>query len=169
MLRFDTELRTFCEQLYAPLVGALSLYCASADVAEDLAQETFARVCANWRRVKKMDHPEAWTFKVASNLAKSLFRRKHLEKRTLDRVTAERAVDEVNGPSFDGPVLREAIRALPSRQKEALVLRYYLDLPFKEVALWMDVPEATAKSLVRRAVDRLRRSDLLAERRSLHV
>ncbi len=48
--------------------------------------------------------------------------------------------------------LRRAIARLPKRQRTALVLHYYADLTFAQVAHAMDCPESTAKSLVRRAI-----------------
>jgi RNA polymerase sigma factor (sigma-70 family) len=52
--------------------------------------------------------------------------------------------------------MREAIVRLPRRKKAALILRYYLDMSFAEVADVMDVPLPTAKSLARRALEDLR-------------
>lgn len=51
--------------------------------------------------------------------------------------------------------VREAIAALPRRQRTALVLRYYADLPVAEVADLMGCPENTVKTLTRRGLQRL--------------
>jgi DNA-directed RNA polymerase specialized sigma24 family protein len=50
----------------------------------------------------------------------------------------------------------QALRRLPARQRAAIVLRYYLDLPEVEVARQLGVPVGTVKSLVHRGLARLR-------------
>ena len=53
-------------------------------------------------------------------------------------------------------MLWEAIRALPQRQRAAIVLRFYEDMPEAEVAAALDMPVGTVKSLVHRGIGRLR-------------
>ena len=87
------ELEMFCRDEYPRLVRLLSLYCGDVGTAEDLAQETLARVWRNWRRVGTMASPHLWARRVALNLAASWFRR----RRTGARATARalRALDAV--------------------------------------------------------------------------
>jgi RNA polymerase sigma factor (sigma-70 family) len=65
---------------------------------------------------------------------------------------------EWHEPDFSGDdlVLWQALRQLPARQRMAIVLRYYLDLPEAEVARLLGVPVGTVKSLVHRGLARLR-------------
>ena len=73
------EVGDFCREMHPRLVGALALHCGDRDVAEELAQETLARVWERWSSVRSMDSPEAWTFRVAFNLSNSRFRRNAAE------------------------------------------------------------------------------------------
>lgn len=161
------DLTTFCESEYPKLVGLLGLWCGDRQVAEELAQETLARVWQRWPRVKTLDNPHAWTQRVALNLARSHVRRRFAEKRARDRSLDPRP--ERNEPSdiATSTSLKAAISSLSKRKRSALILHYYLDLPFKDVAEIMEIPESTAKSLGRRAVQDLRK--VLAEPESREV
>ncbi|MDQ4125469.1 MAG: hypothetical protein M3134_07710, partial [Actinomycetota bacterium] len=82
------QLISFCRREHGRIVGLLSLYCGDAAVAEELAQDALARVCRDWRKVRRMDYPEAWASRVAINLANSHFRRRAAEKRARERLAA---------------------------------------------------------------------------------
>ena len=149
------EAGEFCVRVRAQLVGTLSLYCGDADVAEELAQDTLARVWDRWPQVRAMRSPDAWTYRVGVNLANSHYRRRAAEHRAMarrDRVVDERAAADL----ADAIVVRKAVAALPKRQKTALVLRYYADLPIEEVASLMSCAPGTVKALTHQAIANLR-------------
>src|SRR5207244_13549924 len=99
---------------------------------------------------------DAWVSVVASNLVRSRFRRLRVERRARARL----APVPTGGASAGWPggeaaedrlqVVR-ALSALPRRQREATVLRYYLDLDVAEVARALRVSEGTAKTTLHRA------------------
>jgi RNA polymerase sigma-70 factor (ECF subfamily) len=134
----------------------LSLWCNDSYVAQELAEETLARVCRDWAKVQRLDHPEAWTRRVALNLAFSSFRRRKAERRALS--LSERVQQSNQSDSAADVELRSLIATLPKRQRTAVVLRYYSDLTYAEIGSVMEIPESTAKSLVARSVKRLRDS-----------
>lgn len=143
------------------LVGALSLYCGERDLAEELAQETLVRVCASWPSVRRKDSPTAWAQRVAINLANSQFRRRAVARRVAVRTSGDEST-----PSDDTSTrlaVRTAVSALPRRQREALVLRYFADMSVHDAAAVMRCPEATVKTLTRRAIEQLRVSELLRD------
>lgn len=137
-------------------MGALSLYCGDVLLAEELAQEALARVCRDWRRVRRMDHPAAWAQRVAINLANSHFRRRAAERRARQRLEVLVLPVGQDPDEASAIAVRAAVAALPRRQRAAIVLHYFCDLPFAEVAEVMGAPEATVKSLARRGLQRLR-------------
>lgn len=138
----------------------LSLYCADPGVAEELTQETLARVWVNWNKVREMSAPGGWTYRVAINLANSRFRRKGAERRARDRYTARGGVaglEPHHDPDIaDTMAVRQAVADLPSRQRTVVVLRFYSDLPVEEVARLMGCAEGTVKSLTHRALQTMR-------------
>jgi len=117
--------------------------------AEDCAQEAMARALARWDRVH--EYAPAWVARVATNLA-------------LDRVRRlNRRLDPVVGVVDDPVAIRRhdlvtALRALPKRQREAVVLRYLVDLSEAQTALAMGCATGTVKSAAARGLDHLRRA-----------
>lgn len=151
------DVAAFCAELHPRLVGALSLRTGSRALAEELAQETFVRVWERWPTVQAMDSPEAWAFRVALNLASSRFRRLGAERRARARLEArpvEHASLDTGGP--ERALVRDAIAALPPRQRNVVILRYFSDLSIAETAQVMGCAEGTVKSLTSKAVDALR-------------
>lgn len=153
------DLTAFCEAQWPRLVGALSLYTGDADLAEELAQEAVARVCRHWRRVRAMDAPDAWLHRVARNLAHSHFRRVGRGARAHAKLTPEATA----GAADDVIALRTAVASLPERERDAIVLRFYLGYSVRETAAALGCPEGTVKTLTRRAITRLRDSGYVDE------
>ena len=158
----DADLAAFCRAEWPRLVGSMSLYLGRRDLAEDLAQETLIRVCAKWNEVRTTSSPSAWAHRVAFNLAKSHGRRESTWARLRVRAVP-RAEDLMEGDTADALAVRVAVASLPTVQRQAVILRYFADLPIRDVAAVMECPENTVKTHVRRACARLRVSGLLAE------
>ena len=121
---------------------------------EDIAQEALTRAWTRWGRVSRLDSPEAWTYRVAVNLARSRRRRQQAEQRALARVGVDAGA--LAAEVADSVAVRDAVAALPERMRAALVLRYFADLPVAEVAEILDCAPGTVKSLTSQAIDRLR-------------
>ena len=118
--------------------------------AEDVAQEALARAAVRWSRLK--DRPEGWVTRVASNLAIDRYRRR---KRPVPLLTGPVGiVDPHLGERGD---LVVALRRLPRRQREAVVLRYLADLSEVQVALEMGCSVGAVKSHGARGLTSLRR------------
>ncbi len=150
----DLDPGAFCEREYGRLVGTLTLYTGSRDLAQDLTQEALARVCARWDRVSEMEAPGAWVHQVALNLANSHWARRRRRQLAEDRASGEPVLP---APAWDeGLWVRNAIAGLPARQRHALVLRYYADLPVVDVARLMRCRAGTVKALTHQAITTLR-------------
>lgn len=151
----DEAFQAFCQREYPRLVGALDLYVGDLAVAEELAQEALMRAGANWRRVGSLESPGGWTHRVAMNLANSWFRRRAAERRARARLgPGEQVHHDADGA--DRQAVRAAVAALPTKQRTALVLRYYLDLPAEEVAAQLGTTAGAVRALTKRAVATLR-------------
>ncbi len=162
----DQDAADFCTSEHPRLVGLLGLHTGDRALAEELAQEALARAWHDWKKVKQLENPAAWLYHIALNLATSNFRRISAERRARDRIGPAMA-DHQDPDGADRQAVRNAVRALPPRQRTALILRYYLDLAFADIAELMDAPEATVKSHVRRALSRLRNESGLIEPREI--
>jgi RNA polymerase sigma factor (sigma-70 family) len=100
-----------------------------------------------------MDSPEAWAFRVAFNLAASRFRRGAAERRARARLGPP---DDHATDHADAVAVRQAVAALPRRQRAALVLRYFADLPVDRTAEVLGCAPGTVKSLTSQAIASLR-------------
>lgn len=151
----DEGVTAFCERLRPRLVGALGLHTGDPALAEELAQEALARAWARWPRVRDMDRPEAWVYRVAFNLVRSHWRRRRAERRANER-TARRPAETLDADHGSALAVREAVAALPERQRRAVVCRFYADLSVAETAEALGCAGGTVKALTHKAVGALR-------------
>jgi RNA polymerase sigma-70 factor (sigma-E family) len=132
---------------------ALLLTGNDAPLAEDIVSDAFVAVYPRWRD-GKVDHFEQYLLRTVANRVKGSFRRLAVERR--------HAVDSLPevGPGHEHPDidadLWEALRALPQKQRTAVVLFYYQDMPIEEVAETMGTSTGTVKAHLSRGRDRLR-------------
>jgi RNA polymerase sigma-70 factor (ECF subfamily) len=144
----EVALREFLHTSYPRLVAAVALVCGSRPAAEDAVQEALLRA---WERSEKGDEIhslEGWVTTVAMNLARSGLRRIRSERRARARLHTP-ALGEP--PTADRIDVDRALAALPRRQREVAVLRYYLQLDTREVASALELNEGTVKSTLSRA------------------
>jgi RNA polymerase sigma-70 factor, ECF subfamily len=146
----ETAIREFLATEYPRVVAGVALACGSYPVAEDAVQEAVARAWERGERGEHIDSPKAWVTAVAMNLVRSNFRRVMAERRARTRLT-ERAAWKSPADGGARVDLERALAALPRRQREAVVLRYYLDMDVREVAGALRVNEGTAKTTLHRA------------------
>lgn len=148
-----SDLLAFCERSYDDLVGALSLYCGDGELAQEFAQDALVRVCRDWERVRDMDNPGGFAYRVAINLVNSHFRRRRIERRVLRSHGGQQGARSHHDPDAgDRVTVRRAVAELPERMRTALVLRFYADLSMAEIAEQMRIKEASVRATVHRAV-----------------
>jgi RNA polymerase sigma-70 factor (ECF subfamily) len=150
----EGDFETFFAGLQPRLVGSLVLFCGDRAVAEELAQDAFARAYERWDGVGALKSPESWTYRVAFNLARSWGRRRLAERRALARQRARSAAVLPEPP--DVLALREAVLALPARQRAAIVARFYAGLTVEETAEALGCAPGTVKALVHKGIANLR-------------
>jgi RNA polymerase sigma factor (sigma-70 family) len=141
---------------YDDSVRLAYLLTGSQAIAEDLVQECFARLLVSRRPVANQ---EAYLRRMVVNASRSHFRRRAVERRWV-RANAHRDLTE---PGPDESIVTD-LRSLSGRQREAVVLRYFLDLPDHEIARQIGCREATVRSLLHRALARLREVETDDER-----
>lgn len=130
------------------LLGAITVACGDADVAQDLVSEAFARALERWDRVSMMDSPTGWIREVAVNLVRRHHRRSALERRLLGRHPA-RAL-EPPSQAID-PDLWRAVVALPQRQRAVLGLRLVLDVSQADTARLLGIRPGTVSATLLKA------------------
>jgi len=139
---------------------ARTAYLLTGDVhlAEDLLQDTLARVADHWRGMTRSGGPDAYARRVMHNLSIDRWRRRAVRPREL--LNAEHP--ELRGPGDDAEavdrrlVLRAALARLTPKQRAVLSLRFYEDLTEVQTADALGVSPNTVKSQTRVALQRLR-------------
>lgn len=132
---------------YGAMVRLAHLITGSNEVAEDLVQDSFVRLHRNWDRALE---PGAYLRTVVVNRCRSWQRRAVLERRHLSRSEPIPA-----SVADEARELLDALASLGARQRAALVLRFYADLPEAEIARLLGCRPGTVKSLVHRGLRRL--------------
>jgi RNA polymerase sigma-70 factor, ECF subfamily len=123
-------------------------------IAEELAQEAMLRAFRNWDTVSNYERPGAWVRRVLANLASSARKRRGIETRAHARVDVRpEASEDVLVDPHDG--FWVLVRALPTRQREAIALHYLEDWSVKQIAQFLGCAESTAKAHLQKARRRL--------------
>jgi RNA polymerase sigma-70 factor (sigma-E family) len=125
--------------------------------AEDVAQEALARAYVRWPAVR--DHAEPWVARVATNLAIERWRKRR-PSASVDALALVGRSDR-NEVIELRMALVEALRRLPRRQREVVVLRYLADLPERQVAEALRTSVGSVKQHTHRALGRLRADERL--------
>lgn len=125
------------------------------EAAEDVAAEAFTKVYKQWRKGRVENFP-AYLRRAVVNEANTGLRKRYRDKAEARRVTGDdRGQRELDQQAADRDEVWQALQRVPERQRIALVLRYYEDLPEADAAEVMGVSNGTIKSLTSRGLDRL--------------
>ena len=150
----------FAAEVSETLLRTGYLMTGDARDAEDLVQETFLRVARRWNQVRSMDHPAAYARRILINLVLQDAERRLRQKAELaQQHTRIDAADQCAARALrhveDIAEFRWALAQLTVRQRAVLVLRYWADLPVREVADILGSSRGTVTGTASRAADRL--------------
>ena len=137
--RFISEVKACQGQLRRFLTSL----CGDAALADDIAQEALVRAYVSSGRF--IGSFKAWLFRIAYNCFIDNLRRVH-EAAALESPEALRVPDAAaSDAAFRHEELRRALSRIPEKERTAIVLHYFEDLPVKEIAAVMQVPSGTVK------------------------
>lgn len=130
--------------------------CGDRAQAEDATAEAFARTYPHWRRGRVQD-PGAYLRRAVVNEVTNGWRRRAAERAWQDRRHGDgRGRRRFEDESADTMDFRRALSKLSPRQRAALTLRYWADLPEAEIAATLGCSVGAVKSYQHRGVERLR-------------
>jgi RNA polymerase sigma-70 factor (sigma-E family) len=153
----DAQLEAVYERESRSLVGMLWVFTGDKAAAEDLAQEAFVRLALAWHRVQDPERAGPYLRSIAFNLARSHYRRATTARLHQPTSLPEMASAEATALLNDAErQLLDALRSLPDRQRECLVLRFYADLEPLQIAATLGVSVNSVKTHLRRGLDALR-------------
>ena len=101
-----------------------------------------------WTKVRALDRPEAWVYRVATNWATSVLRRR---RRSLHRLYEP----DVDAPAIADPEVHAGLAALDVKHRSVVVCRFLLGWSVSETAAALGVREGTVKSRLHRALQSL--------------
>jgi RNA polymerase sigma factor (sigma-70 family) len=142
-----SELEDLYRSQWAPMVRLAWLMGGNREEAEDVVHDAFLQLEPRWSSI---ENPPAYLRQTVVNGVRTRHRRKILERRH------ESYEGDVSNVLDDYEEIWASLEALPDRQRQALVLRFYLDLTIAEVADLLDCPIGTAKSLIHRGLAGIR-------------
>jgi len=134
-------------------------------LAEDLAQTALANAYASWSRVRRAEDPDAYLRRIVLNAHRGSFRKRRVsEQLTASPPDTAAPVPDPAGEHGERAPIIAALAALSRRQREVIVLRFWLDLTEAQVAATLGCSVGNVKSQTSRALAKLRGSAELADR-----
>ena len=137
------------------LVRLARLFCDDRNAAEDLVQEAFIRLHRSAQTIRDRQRAPAFLRSIVLNLARDHNRRglmslRHQHARRTTDTTQD--LDEDVIAHGDDRVVIEALRLLPTRQRECLVLRFYAQMTEREIAATVGISPNSVKTHCRRGL-----------------
>ena len=144
-------------QHYRALVRLAALLVRDTPTAEEVVQDSFVAMNGGWQRLRDTEKALAYLRQAVVNRSRSVLRHrtvvdKNLQKAPPDMPSAEHGALVL----LERSAVVAALRDLPDRQREAIVLRYYADLSEAEIAAAMKISRGAVKSHTARGMTALR-------------
>lgn len=151
-LAHDRNADAYWDELYKssrPVLYRTAAFLLPHGEAEEVVQDAFERALRSKEFRNSTVEPIAWLRTVVARIAVDRLRR----RRVWERVRSVLAPHAVTG---FGSELRDAMRRLPARARVALVLRYYQDAPYEEIAEALSIHRESVGPLLARAKQALK-------------
>ena len=142
------------------LFKILSKMLGDSEVAEEICHEAFIKLYERGDGIPTGEEAKYWLIRVAKNLALN-----HEKRRGREKQAYHKALHEPMKPSESGEseylkkesslLVREALKKLPAKLREVLILKEYGDLSYREIASILKISEGNVKVRVYRARERL--------------
>jgi RNA polymerase sigma-70 factor (sigma-E family) len=157
--RWDAD--TAVDELYAShyrqLVRLSVLLVRDVETAEEVVQDSFVAMHGRWRRLREPDKGLAYLRQTVVNRSRSVLRHRGVEARNAPQpVRDQPGADEDAVTAERRREVLDALRSLPTRQREVLALRYYLDLSEADIAATLGISRGAVKSHASRGAAALR-------------
>ena len=160
---FEQVFDSLYERNFSLLMGILVRMAGNKEAAEDLCQEAFVklhqRLAGEKTAFPSLDEARFWLIRVAKNLALNYQKRRTRELAAYKKTLRKELIRRPHEPSTEQLLLKkelslkvqEALLLMPEKLREALVLKEYGDLPYKDIAVVLKINEGNVKVRVFRA------------------
>lgn len=150
------EFEAFYHRQERGVFGYLWRMTGDEQTANDLTQEIFLRAWSQFAKLRGYERPDAWLFRVATNLALNERRHQCVAGPSLQLLEDQRAAGDHATTLAERAALRAALEGLPARQRAAIILREVYGYTCDEIADMLAVSRAAAKMTLSRARQSLR-------------
>ena len=148
-----SAIATLYRERFHSFVGGAYAVLGEPEAARDAVQEAFARALRDRRHLRAEGSLESWLWRIVVNVARDVARRSRFADLSADELgELARLGSDLPAPGD----LRAELRALPDRQRLAVFLHYYADLPYDEVARLLEVAPGTIAASLNAARKTLR-------------
>lgn len=152
----DDLVESLFQTEYWRMVGLAQLLVDDREEAEEVVQEAYTRLFASFRRIQDRDRALAYLRSIVLNRARNrLKRRRTARQRAHLLETDVLLADPQQSVAVDRQRVVAAIRQLPTRQADCVVLQYYLDCTEREIAATLGISAGSVKQHLSRARRRL--------------
>ena len=151
-----------CENYYSAMAAISYSILGDHQLAEDSAQETFARALVNIRKLKNQERFASWLAAICRNVARDILSQRNviLSKEALSQTEKNESDNNMN--------INHAIEKLPSSMKELVILRYYDGFSYEKISNVLGISKASINGRLTRAKrimkNHLRKMDLSENR-----
>ena len=136
-----------CRRYYAAMVAIAYSILSDHQLAEDAAQESFARALVNLRSLKNKNRFAPWLAAICRNVAKDMIAAKARHISTEDISQA----DKVENHDENDRAIRRVIEHLPESTKDLVVLRYYDGLSYEQISSVLGISKTSINGRLTRA------------------
>jgi RNA polymerase sigma-70 factor (ECF subfamily) len=136
------------------LVGAIALFTGDRDAAIEAVADAMAKAWERISRGEEIDNLGAWMRVSAFNAARGTFRRRSRERDAMRRLIAATATP-MPDPAPEAMDVRELLAQLSQRQREVVVMHYFLELDVAEIAHELRLSQGTVRNFLQRARSKL--------------
>jgi len=140
-----------CGGYYSSMVAVAYSVVADHQLAEDVAQEAFAKAMVNLRKLKKPGRFAGWLAQICRNTAVDMVRARARAVPTQNIA----GCSEIAAEETDSGAVREAIAELPGAERELIVLRYYNRLSYEQISDVLGISRAAVNGRLTRTKQKL--------------
>lgn len=153
----DAEFSAYMAARQASLLRTAYLLTGHRHSAEDLVQVALGKLYLSWDKVERRESLDGYVRRILVNEHNSLWRRAWKKRETTTAELPEQLVPAHESHTERNDALWQAVQKLPTKQRAAVVLRYYEDLSEAETAHVLGVSVGTVKSQTSRAIAAMRK------------
>ncbi len=136
-----------CRRYYGPLVAIGHAILGDRHLAEDAAQEAFAKAAVHLHKLRQADQFGRWVAAICRNEARDLARARRRPQTAVETATE----DTPTGGDEIGEAVKAALSQLPSAAREVIYLRFYDGLSYDQISAVLGISEQAINGRLRRA------------------